>query len=222
MIGTLGIETEAADDGIVRGRIPVSDRILQPYGLVHGGALLTLAESLASHGTWVGVKDEGKLAMGQEINASLMRPITERPRERHSPRARRRGRTAWVWEVEITDDDGPPVRAGPRDDRRARRALESEGPSRNRFVIGSRRSRPNAFGVILMPGRRLAALVLGGVDHPDHAVHDVLRHAAADQLVAALVLLDVGLEDRVEQVVGRQAVGVALVGAQLGRRRRAR
>ena len=74
MIGTLGIETEAAEDGVVRGRIPVSDRILQPYGLVHGGAMLTLAETLASHGTWVGVKDEGKLAMGQEINASLHAP----------------------------------------------------------------------------------------------------------------------------------------------------
>ena len=49
----------------------------QPFGLVHGGALLTLAESLTSFGTWMGVKDDGKVAMGQEINASLMRPITE-------------------------------------------------------------------------------------------------------------------------------------------------
>ena len=74
---TLGIEIETeADDGIVRGRSPVSDRILQPYGLVHGGAMLTLAETLASHGTAVGVKDEGNLAMGQEISASLMRPIS--------------------------------------------------------------------------------------------------------------------------------------------------
>ena len=105
MIGTLGIETEAAEDGVVRGRIPVSDRILQPYGLVHGGAMLALAETLASHGTWVGVKDEGKLAMGQEINASLMRPITE-GHVNGLATARRRGRSAWVWEVEITDDEG--------------------------------------------------------------------------------------------------------------------
>lgn len=105
MIGTLGIETEAAEDGLVRGRIPVSDRILQPYGLVHGGAMLTLAETLASHGTWVGVKDEGNLAMGQEINASLLRPITS-GNVNGVATARRRGRTAWIWDVEITDDDG--------------------------------------------------------------------------------------------------------------------
>ena len=105
MIGTLGIETEASDDGIVRGRIPVSDRILQPYGLVHGGAMLTLAETLASHGTWVGVRDEGNLALGQEINASVLRPLTS-GNVNGVATARRRGRTAWIWDVEITDDDG--------------------------------------------------------------------------------------------------------------------
>jgi uncharacterized protein (TIGR00369 family) len=105
MIGTLGIETETAEDGRVRGRIPVSERILQPYGLVHGGAMLTLAETLASHGTWIGVKDEGNLAMGQEINASLLRPITS-GNVNGLATPRRRGRTAWVWEIEITDDDG--------------------------------------------------------------------------------------------------------------------
>jgi 1,4-dihydroxy-2-naphthoyl-CoA hydrolase len=105
MIGTLGIETEATEDGIVRGRMPVSERILQPYGLVHGGAMLTLAETLASHGTWVGVKDEGSLAMGQEINASLLRPISS-GHVNGIATARRRGRTAWTWEIEITDDDG--------------------------------------------------------------------------------------------------------------------
>jgi uncharacterized protein (TIGR00369 family) len=105
LIGALGIETEAVEDGVARGRIPVSDRILQPYGLVHGGAMLALAETLASHGTWLGVKDEGKLAMGQEINASLLRPITA-GHVNGLATARRRGRTAWVWDVEITDDEG--------------------------------------------------------------------------------------------------------------------
>jgi 1,4-dihydroxy-2-naphthoyl-CoA hydrolase len=123
MIGNLGIETEATDDGIVRGHMPVSDRILQPYGLVHGGAMLTLAETLASHGTWVAVKDEGSLALGQEINASLLRPISS-GHVNGLATARRRGRTAWIWEVEITDDAGRlcalarvtiAVRPGPKD-----------------------------------------------------------------------------------------------------------
>jgi 1,4-dihydroxy-2-naphthoyl-CoA hydrolase len=43
MSATLGIEVVDEADGLVRGRLPVSDRVKQPYGLVHGGALLTLA-----------------------------------------------------------------------------------------------------------------------------------------------------------------------------------
>jgi 1,4-dihydroxy-2-naphthoyl-CoA hydrolase len=123
MIGALGIETEAGEDGTVRGRMPVTDRVLQPYGLVHGGAMLTLAETLASHGTAFGVRDEGKLAMGQEISASLMRPISS-GHVNGLATARRRGRSAWVWDVEITDDEGRlcalvratiAVRPGPKD-----------------------------------------------------------------------------------------------------------
>jgi 1,4-dihydroxy-2-naphthoyl-CoA hydrolase len=102
---TLGIDITGDGDGYVQGRFPVTDRVKQPYGLVHGGALLTLAETLASYGTWMGVKDDGSLAMGQEINASLMRPITD-GHVNGTARARRKGKTAWVWEVELTDDEG--------------------------------------------------------------------------------------------------------------------
>jgi uncharacterized protein (TIGR00369 family) len=101
----LGIEMEEAGDGVVTGQLPVTDQVRQPFGLVHGGALLTLAESLTSFGTWVGVRGDGQVAMGQEINASLMRPITEGS-VHGTATVRRRGRTAWVWEVEITDDAG--------------------------------------------------------------------------------------------------------------------
>jgi 1,4-dihydroxy-2-naphthoyl-CoA hydrolase len=106
MLGTLGIELEPlGDEGVARGRMPVTQRIMQPYGLVHGGAILTLAETLASHGTGFGVLAEGKLAMGQEISASLLRPISS-GHVNGLATARRRGRSAWVWEVEITDDEG--------------------------------------------------------------------------------------------------------------------
>jgi uncharacterized protein (TIGR00369 family) len=100
----LGIVMEQAGDGVVKGRLAVTDEVRQPFGLVHGGALLTLAESLTSFGTYEGVKDQGRVAMGQEINASLMRPITT-GHVHGTATVRRRGRTAWVWEVEITDDD---------------------------------------------------------------------------------------------------------------------
>lgn len=101
---TLGIELAEEADGVVRGRFAVTDAVRQPYGLVHGGAILTLAESLTSFGTSIRVKDNGEAAMGQEINASLMRPVTE-GHVNGVARVRRRGRTAWVWEVEIIDDE---------------------------------------------------------------------------------------------------------------------
>jgi 1,4-dihydroxy-2-naphthoyl-CoA hydrolase len=101
----LGIEVLEHDGDVVRGRMPVEDRVRQPYGIVHGGALLALAETLASMGTAVGVMEEGKLAMGQEISASYMRPIAE-GHVNAEARVRRRGRTAWNWEVELSDDSG--------------------------------------------------------------------------------------------------------------------
>ena len=103
--GTLGVEVVEVTDDVIRGRMPVEDRILQPYGIVHGGAMSAIAESLTSMGTARGVFADGKVAIGQEFNASFMRPISQ-GHVNALARVRRRGRTAWNWEVEITDDEG--------------------------------------------------------------------------------------------------------------------
>jgi uncharacterized protein (TIGR00369 family) len=103
--GTLGVEVLEIGDDFVRGRIAVADRVRQPYGIVHGGAMAALAESLTSARTAHGVAAEGKIAMGQEINASFMRPISD-GHVNALARVRRKGRAAWNWEVEITDDAG--------------------------------------------------------------------------------------------------------------------
>jgi 1,4-dihydroxy-2-naphthoyl-CoA hydrolase len=105
MDGTIGTEVLEVTDDFVRGRIEVVNRVRQPYGIVHGGAMAALAESLTSMATAQGVMAEGKIAMGQEINASFMRPISE-GHVNALCRVRRKGRTAWNWEVEITDDAG--------------------------------------------------------------------------------------------------------------------
>jgi 1,4-dihydroxy-2-naphthoyl-CoA hydrolase len=102
--GTLGIEIVGEGDDFVHGVMPVSDRVRQPYGIVHGGALIAIAVTLASYGTAVGVAKNGDIALGQEINASYMRPFTK-GNVNALARARRKGRTAWNWEVELTDDD---------------------------------------------------------------------------------------------------------------------
>jgi 1,4-dihydroxy-2-naphthoyl-CoA hydrolase len=105
MDGTIGTEVLEYTDDLIRGRIAVTDRVRQPYGIVHGGAMAALAESLTSMATAQGVIPDGKIAMGQEINASFMRPISD-GHVNALCRVRRKGRTAWNWEVEITDDAG--------------------------------------------------------------------------------------------------------------------
>lgn len=102
---TLGIEVLERDDDSISGSMPVSDRVRQPYGIVHGGAILALAETLASIGTALAVMEDGKIAVGQELSASYLRPISE-GNVNAIARARRKGRTAWNWEVEVTDDQG--------------------------------------------------------------------------------------------------------------------
>lgn len=100
-----GLEVTAAQDGFVQGHVKVRDELLQPAGLVHGGVYASMAESLASLGTAVAVMDDGKMAMGLSNLTSFLRPITAGTIHAEA-RAQHRGRTTWVWEVQITDDAG--------------------------------------------------------------------------------------------------------------------
>jgi uncharacterized protein (TIGR00369 family) len=101
------IGTEWLDDDPehARARIPVRDELRQPVGLMHGGVMSTLVESVCSRATALAVLDEGMAAMGQSINVSFMRPITEGHAE-VTAQARHRGRTTWVWEAEVVDANG--------------------------------------------------------------------------------------------------------------------
>ena len=87
-----------------RARIEVGDRHKQPLGLVHGGVFATLAESICSAATYGAVADDGMAAMGQSNNTTFMRPITE-GHVTAVARPRHRGRTTWIWDVEILDDE---------------------------------------------------------------------------------------------------------------------
>jgi 1,4-dihydroxy-2-naphthoyl-CoA hydrolase len=103
--GTLGVEWLEASDEAARARIPVADKLKQPMGLVHGGVFAALAESLASAATYLAVREDGMVAMGMANQTTFMRPITEGIIHGEA-RRRHRGRTTWLWDVEITDDDG--------------------------------------------------------------------------------------------------------------------
>jgi len=100
------VGTEWLDDDPDRARVRVQmrDDLRQPVGLLHGGVISTLVESVCSRATALTVLDDGMMAMGQSISVSFIRPITEGHAEVHA-RARHRGRTTWVWEAEVRDTE---------------------------------------------------------------------------------------------------------------------
>ena len=79
-------------------------RLRQPYGILHGGVYSSLVESICSYATAAAVYADGMIAMGQSIEVSFLRPVTSGHAEARAV-ARHRGRTTWVWQVEILDDD---------------------------------------------------------------------------------------------------------------------
>jgi uncharacterized protein (TIGR00369 family) len=100
------VGTEWLDDDPehARARVPMRDELRQPVGLLHGGVMSTLVESVCSRATALAVMGDGMIAMGQSIGVNFIRPITEGHAEVHA-RARHRGRTTWVWDSEISDAD---------------------------------------------------------------------------------------------------------------------
>jgi uncharacterized protein (TIGR00369 family) len=101
----IGAEILDFDPDRARARIAVEPHHLQPYGIVHGGVYASLAETLCSAATYAAVMDEGKVAMGQANSTSFLRMISEGHVNAEAV-ARQRGSNTWVWDVEITDDDG--------------------------------------------------------------------------------------------------------------------
>jgi len=101
----IGTEWIDFDPDNARARIAVEKRHLQPFGIVHGGVYATLAESICSAATYNTVREDGMVAMGQANDTTFLRPISE-GQITATARTRHRGRTTWVWDVEITDDEG--------------------------------------------------------------------------------------------------------------------
>jgi 1,4-dihydroxy-2-naphthoyl-CoA hydrolase len=98
-----GLELVEVSGDVACGRVVVRDELKQPGGLVHGGVYAAVAESLASYGTALAVMPEGRMAMGLANNTSFIRPITVGTIHALA-RPRHRGRSTWVWEVELLDD----------------------------------------------------------------------------------------------------------------------
>ena len=103
LIGALGIQITQLEKGKVVGTMPVDERTKQPFGLLHGGASVALAETVASIGAFELVDKETESVAGLEINANHVRAkrdgiVTAIGTVLHQ------GRTTMVWDIKIVDE----------------------------------------------------------------------------------------------------------------------
>lgn len=104
LMNTLGIEITTLEKGHVVATMPVDDRTRQPFGLLHGGASVALAETVASVGAFELIDQATEAAVGLEINANHVRGkkdgiVTATGTVLHQ------GKTTMVWDIKITDEE---------------------------------------------------------------------------------------------------------------------
>lgn len=100
-----GLQLDEVAEDRVTAHVPVRPELLQPAGLVHGGVIASIAESITSIATWLAVRDDGLSAQGLSNHTSFLRPVVGGTVHATATR-RHKGRSTWVWEVEVTDDEG--------------------------------------------------------------------------------------------------------------------
>jgi 1,4-dihydroxy-2-naphthoyl-CoA hydrolase len=104
LMQALGIRITEIGDDFLRGTMPVDDRTRQPYGILHGGASVALAETLGSTAAMLCCGD-GRAAVGLDINANHVRAVRE-GLVTGTARPIHIGRSTQVWEIRIEDDAG--------------------------------------------------------------------------------------------------------------------
>lgn len=103
LVDTLGIEVTAVGEDYIQARMPVDHRTHQPYGILHGGASVALAETLGSLAAHCTVDDTNKHCVGLEINANHIKSVktgfvTGTARPIHV------GQRTHVWEIRIENE----------------------------------------------------------------------------------------------------------------------
>ncbi|MGF6493865.1 1,4-dihydroxy-2-naphthoyl-CoA hydrolase [Luteibacter sp. 621] len=105
MMETLDIRFTAFGDDWLRGTMPVDHRTQQPFGLLHGGASVVLAETLGSSAALLTLDVEKEIAVGLDINANHIRGVRGGI-VTGTAKAVHLGRTTQVWEIRIEEDTG--------------------------------------------------------------------------------------------------------------------
>lgn len=104
MIDHLGIEFTAIGDDFLEGTMPVDHRTIQPYGLLHGGANVVLAETLGSLACSLTIDTNKQICVGLEINANHLKSVRE-GKVRGVAKPVHLGKTTQVWEIKIFNQE---------------------------------------------------------------------------------------------------------------------
>ena len=103
LIENFEIQTVESKHGYIEMTMPVTDKVKQPFGYLHGGATIALAETAASVGAHVSSNDD-EIPLGLEINANHIKSIRS-GQVRAIGTALHIGRSTQVWDVKVLDDE---------------------------------------------------------------------------------------------------------------------
>ena len=106
MAHALGLEFTVVSRKKMCAAMPVNENTTQPMGILHGGASVALAETLASVGGFLNLNDDNKLVVGLEINANHVRPVSAGKKVIGTSTPIHRGSQTQVWETRIEDENG--------------------------------------------------------------------------------------------------------------------
>ena len=102
----LGIEFQLFSKNEMRAKMPVDENTIQPFGILHGGASVALAETLASIGAYLNLTDPNKTAVGLEINANHIKSVRIGNTVIGIAKPLHRGAQTQVWETRIETETG--------------------------------------------------------------------------------------------------------------------
>ncbi len=105
MVKHLGISVTEIGDDYLRATMPVDERTVQPFGLLHGGASVVLAETIGSIGANLAIDSSRQYCVGLEINANHLRSVREGS-VTGTAKPLHMGRATQVWQIEIHDQAG--------------------------------------------------------------------------------------------------------------------
>ena len=105
LVSNLGIEFTGISDDYIKAKMPVDHRTHQPFGMLHGGASMALAETLGSIASHLIVDNSRYICVGMEINGNHIRPVssgwvTGTVHPIHI------GKKSHIWEIKINTEDG--------------------------------------------------------------------------------------------------------------------